>query len=234
MTREPVTVVIPVGPEPHHRTWLGEAVISVAEQSSGGDRVLLINDGGPPIPASWVDDLQGQLPMVTENRMPWCMGVTGAFNAGVGLSDPYRHGAADSDLVLMIGGDDKLLPGAIDACVETWEAHDRADGYYWMTIEYSDDRADKIQALPCHAVMVTRGLWDETGGFPPETASGAPDAAFISMLMVHKPEALIPVKLGDPLYWVRVHENQDTAGRGPWQPIIMSTRDLLTKRGFQP
>ena len=223
MTREPVTVVIPVGPEPHHRQWLITAMLSIHRQRDGQDLVIVVNDGGERIaPLAGVS----LGPKAIEMQLPWRMGVAGAFNAGVGW--------ALTNLVIMLGADDKLLPGAIDACVETWEAHKRKDGYYWMTVEYSDDRPNKIQDQPCHAVMVTRGLWEETGGFPPETASGAPDAAFISMLMVHRPEALIPVRKGTPLYWHRVHENQDTAGRKPWQTIIHQTRDLLTKRGFQP
>ena len=221
MTREPVTVVIPVGPEPHHRTWLQEAIDSVEAQMGDKDRLLAILDGEPQGHGGiWGSDI------AETKHLPWRMGVAGAFNAGVGCAE---HG-----LILMLGSDDILLPGAIDACVQAWEDNDRADAYYYMTVEYSDDREDRIQTLPCHAVMVTRGLWEETGGFPPETASGAPDAAFISMLMVWRPDTLIPVEKGKPLYWVRVHENQDTAQRGPWQEVIHKTRDILTKRGFRP
>lgn len=221
MSREPVTIVIPVGPEPHHRTWLQEAIDSVEGQLHDHDQLLVILDGDPRgTGGNWGSE------EAYTRHLPWRMGVAGAFNAGVGW--------AWHDPVLMLGADDILLPGAIDACVQAWEDNDRADAYYWMTIEYSDDREDRIQGLPCHAVMVTRSLWEETGGFPPETASGAPDAAFISMLMVHKPEALVPVEKGTPLYWVRVHENQDTAQRGPWQEVMLKTRDILTRRGFQP
>ena len=246
MSREPVTIVIPVGPEPSHWRWLDEAVKSVLDQMEPDDNIVLVDDGGdypwqgPPwalgmgdrIPG--VKDLYHRCELVT---LPWRMGVAGAFNAGVAEGTNKLYGSAirgpSVDRAIMLGSDDLLLPGAIDACVQTWEDNDRADAYYWMSIEYSDDRKDKIQALPCNAAMVTRAFWRWSGGFPPETASGAPDAALISMLMVHAPEKLIAVQQGTPLTWVRVHEGQDTAGRGPWQDVIHRTRDILTKRGFE-
>ncbi len=219
MSREPVTVVIPVGPEPSHREWLQDAIHSVESQMDGHDHLLVVMDGEPQGPGgNWGSDI------VIRRTLPWRMGVAGAFNAGVGW--------ARNELVVMLGSDDLLLPGAIDACVQTWEDNDRADAYYWMSIEYSDDRKDKIQALPCNAAMVTRAFWRWSGGFPVETASGAPDAALVSMLMVHAPEKLIAVQQGTALQWVRVHEGQDTAGRAPWQGVIHATRDILTKRGF--
>ncbi len=225
MTREPVTVTIPVGPEPSHQFWLNEAICSADDQlDHQGDRILLVGDG-LVFGAFETQRLLNRSPLIDIYELPWRVGVAGAFNNGVG--------ASHSQLVIMLGSDDLLLPGAIDACVQTWEEADRADAYYWMSIEYSDDRKDKIQALPCNAAMVTRAFWRWSGGFPPETASGAPDAALVSMLMVHAPERLIAVQQGVPLQWVRVHEGQDTAGRAPWQGVIHQTRDILTKRGFQ-
>lgn len=235
MTREPVTIVIPIGPEPSHREWANEALESAVVELQPLDALLVVADGWmtsnmevcawalkqldlwPYRPGPTVPDVHGY-------RLPWRMGVAGAFNAGVGW--------AQTELVVMLGSDDLLLPGAIDACVGTWEDNDRADAYYWMSIEYGDDRKDKIQALPCNAAMVTRAFWRWSGGFPVETASGAPDAALVSMLMVHAPEKLIAVQQGTAFQWVRVHEGQDTAGRAPWQGVIHQTRDILTKRGF--
>ena len=230
MTREPVTVVIPVGPEPSHRKWLDEAVQSVIDQAGKDDRVLLMFDGRVDRKNPVRHDPFGQ--KVHAEIIPWRVGVTAAFNIAVGFDAVIWDWSNGSDLVIMLGSDDLLLPGALDACVQTWEEADRADAYYWMSIEYSDDRKDKIQALPCNAAMVTRAFWRWSGGFPPETASGAPDAALISMLLVHAPERLIAVQQGTPLTWVRVHEGQDTAGRAPWQDVILRTRDILTKRGF--
>jgi len=221
MTREPVTISIPVGPAESHRRWVGEAMASAADQCQPDDEILLVVDGGEPY-----DKPDVTSPCeVNVFQVPWNVWVASAFNIGVG--------AGHHDLNLMLGSDDTLMPDAIDACVQTWEDNDRADAYYWMSIEYSDDRKDRIQALPCNAAMVTRAFWRWSGGFPPETASGAPDAALISMLLVHAPERLIAVQQGTPLTWVRVHEGQDTAGRAPWQDVILRTRDILTKRGFE-
>ncbi len=232
MTREPVTVTIPVGPEPSHREWLDEAVQSVLDQAEDDDRVLLMFDGPPFSIANAEADRERAIydPKIHRELIRWRVGVASAFNIGIGTD---QAGWDDlPELVIMLGSDDLLLPGAIDACVQTWEDNDRADAYYWMSIEYGDDREDKIQALPCNAAMVTRAFWRWSGGFPVETASGAPDAALVSMLMVHAPERLIAVQQGVPLQWVRVHEGQDTAGRAPWQGVIHQTRDILTKRGF--
>ena len=224
MTREPVTVTIPVGPEPSHRRWLQEAISSAEDQLDHiGDRILVVGDGSIFSPFDR-QLLVNRSPLIDIYELPWRVGVAGAFNTGIG--------ASHTDLVIMLGSDDLLLPGAIDACVQTWEEEGRADAYYWMTIEYGDDREYPIQALPCNAAMVTRAVWRWSGGFPVETASGAPDAALVSMLMVHAPEKLIAVQQGTPLTWVRVHKGQDTAGRAPWQRVILQTRDILTRRGF--
>jgi hypothetical protein len=84
--------------------------------------------------------------------------------------------------------------------------------------------------------MVTKGLWHKTGGFPVETAVGAPDAAFISILLAHKelPQPIV-VDPTEPLYWYRVHGETDTAMRGDgWQGPIGVVRGLLTEQWGVP
>jgi len=212
-----VTVVIPVGPQAHHKAFLGEALQSVADQTRLPDELLLIDDMASVVWDDWKE--VAHLDSLTVWRAPWRLGVASAFNAGVGLA---KH-----PLVIMLGADDKLLPKAVAACVAQWEANGKADAYYYMGVEYSDGRPS--QTTPCNAVMITKGLWQATGGFPPETASGANDCALVSILMVHSNKQLVAVADGSPLYWYRVHENSDTAGRGPWQGVILETRDILTR-----
>ena len=219
MGSEQVTVVIPVGPEPQHVRWLAEAVQSVREQTYPVSETLLI------------DDMQGLSPGLDEflDRegitvwpAPWRLGIATAFNIGVAL--------AANELVFMLGSDDRLLPQCIEACVRAYHetAEDvRDQTYYAAPVQYSDGRPD--QFLPCNAALVTKGLWQHCGGFPLETASGAPDAALISIFMRH-PEAGTYIVVGrKPLYWYRSHDATDTARRGPWQPAILATRDLVTQ-----
>ena len=55
-----------------------------------------------------------------------------------------------------------------------------------MTVVYNDG---EVQEAACNAAMVTQGLWRLTGGFPPETAVGAPDAALVSIMLANSPRA---------------------------------------------
>jgi len=131
-------------------------------------------------------------------------------------------------LVMMLGADDQLKPDCLELVARTYEANNQADGYYWMGVEYNDGRPD--QFLPCGAAAVTQGLWRVSGGFPPQTSTGAADAALISLLSVHLPAMLVGVAVDHkPLYWYRVHGDSDTASLGTWQGVILSTRNLVTE-----
>lgn len=250
-----VTVAVPVGPSAANRRWLPECLASVAAQTRPADEVLLVDDGAglaeddlrplwekegrertvwahlaPGVKRSDDDGgitLARKIPESSTYesyarvwRSPWRLGVACAFNFGVAL--------ARGDLVFLLGSDDELEPDCLERCVREWEKGKGRDAYYWVSVLYTDGREYPVQDLPCNAAMVTKGLWRQTGGFPVETASGAPDAALISILMAHRPELLVPVARGRPLYRYRAHGETDTAGRGPWQGIILATRDLLT------
>lgn len=219
-------MVVPVGPLPHHADYLAECLRSVAAQTLPPREVLL------------VDDMHGLTARNVRSRVPelgyitmrtthayWRLGVAQAFNQGIA--------AADSNLVFMLGADDMLEPQCLEHCVRAWGQNGRADAYYWVGVEYLDDRPDKRQFLPCGAAMVTKGLWQATGGFPPEAASGASDAALVSILMRHHPDWLVGVNMAKTLYRYRVHARSDTAERAPWQTVILGTRDRLTDE-WQP
>lgn len=217
-----ITVVIPVGPYPANQAWLQECLDSVQAQTLAAAEVLLIDDMAGLSEAA-LRELYPPAQVRTAiniDRLPWRTGVAGAFNAGVGL--------ARTPLVFMLGSDDRLMPECLERCQAAWEKHKNHLGFYWVDLEYSDGEQ---QALPCNAAMVTKDLWRWTGGFAPETAIGAPDAALVSIMLKHGSEAgeLIHVESPRPLYWARRHSQQDTAGRGCYQGAILQIRDILTE-----
>ena len=243
-----ISVTIPVGPEQHHSQYLEECLDSLNLQTLRPQEILIIDDMaglglGPlsfpvnePAGVRVVDDGNSRLGGCRVWAAPWRLGVAAAFNCGVAL--------ARNDLVLMVGADDWLEPECLEACLEAFkkQAEDQLC-YYYLSVRYHAeegfsiprDLEDGIQTLPCNAAMVSKHLWANTGGFPPETGSGAPDAALISTLMGNAAAGkLIPVAEGRPLYNVRIHEGQDTRGRAPWQTVIISTRNLLTQQWKVP
>lgn len=217
-----VSVVLPVGPSRSNRRWLDECVLSVSDQTwaargDGGINLVLIDDGADLGPINFVPS---NLP-VSVWRSPCQLGVAHAFNIGVTL--------APSELVFMLGSDDWLDPTCIEKCVEEFEKrHNDPLGYYYVGVRYSDTQ--ECQTVPCHAAMVTKRLWRYTGGFPLQSASGACDAAFLSILMGNYPRAgrHWPVDDANPLYNYRRHPDTDTASKASWQGVILETRNLVT------
>lgn len=212
-----ITVVVPVGPSKNACMFLPETLASIANQTMKPSHVLV------------VDDMHG----LSENhcafgshkidnfgiwRSPWRLGVAHAFNVGVAL--------AETRLVVMIGADDTFEPTAIERAWNTWQASRHEDAYYYFGVRYMD--TDEIQTVPCGEAMVTKGLWDITGGFPVESAVGAPDAALISIMLVYMPHLLIPIANGAPLVNYRRWAETDTASRAPWQGPIIESRNILT------
>lgn len=222
MSDPSVTVAIPVGPEKHHQAFLEECLASVAEQTVKPSEVLIIDDMAN---LPWRMNCSQADYVINTWRSPWHLGVAHAFNFGVAL--------AENDLVFMLGADDKLLPKCIEHCLAAWEENKRRDAYYGVGVQYSDGRENQFAF--CNAAMVTKEFWKQTGGFPVETSSGAPDAALMSILLKNTPipRPMILVDGKHPLYWYRVHENSDTARRNGWQGIVLGIRDLLTAR-WQP
>lgn len=206
-----ITVVIPVGPMPAHKKWLDNAIDSVLAQTHPAFEILLI------------DDLAG----LNENyrgcrtyKTPWRVGVPCAFNFGVALSK--------TDLVFMLGSDDEIKPDCLYYCDKAWSEFQHKTAYYWVDVVYNDGVE---QAAACNAAMVTKDLWKLTGGFPLESSSGACDASLLSIMIGNYPRAgeQIHVYSPKPLYYVRRHEGQDTADRGPWQGVILQTRHIVTQ-----
>ncbi len=235
-----ISVVVPVGPEQHHSQYLEECLDSLHLQTLRPQEILIIDDmaglrGDVRVGEEDVDAVcqfwGGPFDGCRIWYAPWRLGVAAAFNCGVAL--------ARNNLVLMVGADDWLEPECLEACLEAFQKQEEdLLCYYYLSVRYHAedgfeiprDLEDGVQTLPCNAAMVSKQLWANTGGFPPETGSGAPDAALISILMVHAEAGkLIPVAEGNPLYNVRIHEGQDTCGRAPWQSVIIPTRNILTQ-----
>lgn len=209
----PVTVTIPVGPYEANKRWLPEAIESVRSQITPIDEILVINDQAN---LSYGKFGKG----ITVWKTPWLSGVAHAFNYGVAL--------AKNELVFMLGSDDYLAPECVARCVDTWKKNEQKDGYYYVHIRYLDDREDPDQDLPCGAAMVTKGLWRLTGGFPLQAALGQSDTMLVSILWKHRPDLLVGVHSREPMYFYRPHEESDTSSKGPWQGVLLETRDLVT------
>lgn len=208
-------------------------MVSLAFQTRPPDEVLLIDDmhglpnvfrydGGEDRETGY----RSSYPVRTWFS-PWRLGVAHAFNMGIAL--------AENELVFMLGADDRLLPNCLHEVWRVYEKLHRQDAYYWVGVEYSDDREEKHQFAPCGAAAVTKGLWRFTGGFPVEASTGASDSALVSILWKHHLELLVGVGVErEPLYWYRVHDQSDTASKGPWQGVILGTRDLVTAEWKEP
>jgi glycosyltransferase involved in cell wall biosynthesis len=209
-----ITVVIPVGPYPANKRWLNEAITSVVDQLGYGDELLLVDDYA---------DIKNTDHRIIKN--PWRLGLVASFNIGVM--------SASNERSIMLGSDDKLLPGALDACKATFLKYNNFKAYYYMKVKYDNG---ELQDLPCHAAMVTKTLWRHTGGFAPEMAIGAVDSMFVSIMLGAKGAAgkLIAVESPGPLYWVRRHPEQDTAYRGSYQDAIFQIRNILTRDWVKP
>lgn len=223
-----ITVAIPVGPEPHHQTWLNECLDSVWNQTSldvyQQVEILLIDDMAD-LDSDWAFRYAAKV-----WRSPWRLGVAAAMNFGIAL--------ASHNLVFMLGADDTLHPECLARCLDAYDKvpeEDRDQTYFFVGVKYLDGREEDEQFIPCGAAMVSKALWRQSGGFPLESSSGAPDAALISTMMVHeKAGRIVGVGEGMTLYNYRPHPNSDSAGRQAWQGVILATRDLVTKTWKPP
>lgn len=211
----PITIVIPVGPKPHHREFLPEMMASIEAQSRLPDEVIIINDGGPRI-GSYLDT--DHIYRVQEYVQPWNLGMVAGWNCGVGL--------ARNELVLLVGADDRLYGDCIDECYKAYEREQELLGYYYLGVQYSDGRE---QNAACNAAMVTKTLWKHTGGFPKQAAVGAPDHIFLSMLLCASRDGRTSAKIirvcDDMLYWYRVGSQTETTNN-IW-PAIEAVKDYV-------
>lgn len=220
-----ITVGIPVGPEPRHIRYLKECLDSIYAQTRRPDEIFVVNDMNALTTkelAKLVPENASRIPYMY--RAPWKLGIAHAFNFCVAL--------AGTDFVIMLGADDTLEPDVIEQCLDAIDRVENPDmTYYWFGIKYSDGRED--QFVPCNGAMVSKNLWKMTGGFPTESAVGAPDTMYISTFGYGRRFPNLVkfecVNRDRPLYNYRVRKNSDTNKKvGTWQVPIMHTRDVLT------
>lgn len=222
-----ISVVIPVGPLPCHQEWLGECLESVVAQTVQPNHVVLVDDMAG-LPDEDESDRRGPMPLSIW-RSPWHLGVAHAFNIGVAL--------ATGPLVFLLGSDDTLEPDCLERCLAEYSSVDRQHsnanlGYYYVGLRYMDDGS--TQCTPCAAAMVHKDLWKATGGFPTESATGASDAALVSIIWGRKIGFTHAVDEHRVLYNYRRHPGTDTASKAAWQRVILETRDLVTREWKKP
>ena len=152
-------------------------------------------------------------------RNPWHSGVAHSFNFGVAMSP--------SECIFLMGSDDTLEPTCLEDCYHTYLNHDKRAAYYWLDVKYMS--TGNTQSIACNAAMVTKQLWQQTGGIPIEAACGAGDAALLSIMIAHMPERMIRVPSEQPLYNYRDHPETDTLRRSRWHQIIIDIRGLVTE-----
>lgn len=220
-----ITVTIPVGPFAANKRWLDECVDSVIHQDDPPDEILFIGDQAIINWPEYTREVHRRSRIATGTYItinhwetPWLSGVAHAFNFGIAL--------AANEYVVMLGSDDMLEPWAIGDLKAAISKYNDPYGYYFYDIKYMDTGEE--QSLPCNAAAVTKALWNKNGGFPPESAVGAPDTILISIMMGNGRDAgsLRHIESKAPPYLYRRHDQTDTATR----PRIELTgiRDILT------
>lgn len=197
-------------------------MVSIAQQTVQPREVILISDGAPG------EDFYLERKVLREARYlnairiwnnPWRVGPAAGMNFGVSL--------ADSSLVIMACADDRLLPACVERCWQAWERHQNPLGYYYLGVQYSDG---KEQNVACGAAMVTKDLWEYTGGFPPQCAVGAADHIFLSALIAGSRDGYSKAQIlrvsDEVTYWYRMHDNTETS-KNIW-PAVDAVRDWFT------
>jgi len=220
-----ITVVIPVGPEPHHQQFLQEAIDSARDPRGA-------------LPVHWplvIDDMaglgwQGKKRKVRIIENSWRLGVGASFNVGIA--------EAGAPNVLMLGADDYLSPDCIEIASKEIDRIGDPLGYYYLPIEYVGDwetqTSEKRAHVPNNCAIVTKELWKLTGGFPPE-ACEKPDTVFVSMMMRHHSEHLHAIgSIDHPLYFHRVHPGQETKRSAEYWPAIEIIRDTFPRVWKRP
>lgn len=222
-----ISVIIPVGPQPEYRKYLADCLNSVDIQVNREDEIILVDDMAhlsredmqEPTPGEWTNNCPRRIV-----RNDWLLGCADSWNRGVAL--------AKNEWCILMGSDDKLLPGCLDICRAMIKREDCDPfGYYGLSCEWSNgDITDWLN----NAALVSRSLWKLTGGFPPTASVGAPDALLVSIMIRNLPQHLHQLNKGEPLYWVRTHEAQETGRTGKFWPEIISIRDKETADWKEP
>ena len=214
MTDIKITVGIIVGPHASNQRWLPETVESVLTQTRPADELLIIDDQANLDPTLFPEGTRIW-------KTPWLTAQGQCWN--------YMVGLAKHDLVVFLASDDILRPWCLADCERSYRRFHDPTGYYWFDIEY---QSGERQGLASGPAMVTRGLWERTGGYPVESAVGACDYIFVSLLNATRGKAgrLYQVESADPPYWFREHPEQYSLHQHPrWGGMIGPVRDILSE-----
>lgn len=218
-----ISIVVPVGPNPAYKEYLSECLDSIRSQMTLEDELVVVDDMAHvnylifPKGTAWIPD---NYKYVINH---WLLGCAASWNIGVGV--------ASNEFCILMGSDDKLLPGCLEACRKRISHKPDPLGFYNLTIRLSSGETTSVFN---NAAMVSKALWRYTGGFPLSASVGAPDALLISMMLVHMKEHLHQLEEGKPLYWCRQHPNQETQRSAAFfHPEVISIRNKETAR-FMP
>lgn len=211
-----LSIIIPVGPFADDKKYLGECLESIKAQTVKPNHVQFVFDA-TEIDYTWVRRTLGTAKFDAYTT-PWRVGCADAWNFGVAYST--------QPLNLLMGADDWLEPGCVEALLAAYDKARDDLGYYHLDVRYS---TGEIQDQPCNAAMVTRKLWNLHGGFEPAAGLGAPDALLISCILGNNGRAgNLHRVAGGPLYNVRVHDGQDTRRTGKYHQPIIDVRNIAT------
>lgn len=216
----PISVVIPVGPEPRHREYLKQAAYS----ASSANALLVVDDMAD---VGYREPIWAAFSIVYNH---WRLGVGASFNVGIA--------AAPTEHILMLGADDYLSEDCIEVASREIDRIGDPLGYYYLPIEYVGDwetqTNEKRAHVPNNCAIVTKELWKLTGGFPPE-ACEKPDTVFVSMMLKNFPQHLHSIgSIEHPLYFHRVHPGQETKRSNAYWPAIDIIRDTFTREWKAP
>lgn len=216
-----ISIIVPVGPQKAYLQYLDECLTSIREQMEEEDEIVIIDDMADLDNTDWFYKWKPTTEQYIKN--PWLLGCAAGWNIGVARSK--------NEWNLLMGSDDKLLPGCLEACRKQISHKPDPLGFYNLTIQLENGETHNVFN---NAALVSKALWRYTGGFPLSAAVGAPDALLISIMMVHMPQHLHQLDEGKPLYWVRTHPEQETGrqqGLFSWECVQI--RDKETAR-FTP
>lgn len=228
MSVDKITVVVPIGPNSVYLNWVPSCLYSIMQQTVKPEEIILISDMAP-IGQKQIDDYRK---LAEDYNVPvrlryndWLLGPYASWNIGVAVSK--------TNMVLLMGSDDMLYDDCLEETTAAYHRIGDVAGFYNLACEIGHG-GEQSNAYN-NAAVVTRNLWNLTGGFPLTANLGGGDAMLISIMMVHLSEHLHQVNEDKPLYWVRVHEHQDTRRfAGTFHQQVIDVRNIETERWERP
>lgn len=226
-----ISIIIPLGPNPIYKSLLKECLRSIGsqmkyrepiEEKVALDEVIFVDDAAHLELRDVCDDLPGHTYKKIDNG--WLLGCAASWNIGIS--------SARNEWCIMMGSDDTLLPGALDACREI--INNKPDPLGWYNFTCLDSDGEQYSWYN-NAAMVSRKLWAATGGFPITASLGAPDALLVSIMIAHFPDHLHKIKEGTSLYKVRIHPDQNGKQyAGVFNQQVIDVRNVETARWTKP